>query len=79
VLSTTFFETGQPLGLGPFASKPLGAKGTLIGRAFLYGLGAAGQAGVTRTLEILHTELDRTMALCGRTNLAEVDRSILLE
>lgn len=57
----------------------LGARGTLIGRAFLYGLGAAGQAGVTKTLEILHKELDLTMALCGRRNLSEVDKSILLD
>ena len=57
----------------------LGARGTLIGRAFLYGLGAGGRAGVTRVLEILHKELDLTMALCGRANLSEVDDSILLK
>ena len=57
----------------------LGARGTLIGRAFLYGLGASGRAGVTRVLEILHKELDLTMALCGRSNLSEVDDSILLK
>ena len=57
----------------------LGASGTLIGRAFLYGLGAGGRAGVTRVLEILHKELDLTMALCGRSALSEVDDSILLK
>ena len=57
----------------------LGARGTLIGRAFLYGLGAGGRAGVTRVLEILHKELVLTMALCGRSNLSEVDDSILLK
>ena len=57
----------------------LGARGTLIGRAFLYGLGAGGRAGVARVLEILHKELDLTMALCGRSNLSEVDDSILLK
>jgi L-lactate dehydrogenase (cytochrome) len=57
----------------------LGAKGTLIGRAFLYGLGAMGEAGVTRALEIIRNELDLTMAFCGRTNLRDVDRSILIE
>ena len=57
----------------------LGARGTLIGRAFLYGLGAGGRVGVTRVLEILHKELDLTMALCGRSNLSEVDDSILLK
>ena len=56
----------------------LGARGTLIGRAFLYGLGAGGRAGVTRVLEILHKELDLTMALCGRSKLSEVDESILI-
>ena len=57
----------------------LGARGTLIGRAFLYGLGAAGRAGVTRVLEILQKELDLTMALCGHSNLSKVDDSILLK
>jgi L-lactate dehydrogenase (cytochrome) len=56
----------------------LGARGTYIGRAFLYGLGALGEAGVARALEILHKELDLTMALCGRKAIATVDRGILL-
>jgi len=56
----------------------LGARGTYIGRAFLYGLAALGEGGVTRALEILHKELDLTMALCGRTSIAAVDRSLLL-
>jgi isopentenyl diphosphate isomerase/L-lactate dehydrogenase-like FMN-dependent dehydrogenase len=56
----------------------LGARGTMIGRAFLYGLGALGEAGVTRALEIIHRELDLTMAFCGRTRLSQVDRSILV-
>ena len=56
----------------------LGAKGTLIGRAFLYGLGADGRKGVTRVLEILHKQLDLTMALCGRSRLSRVDETILL-
>ena len=56
----------------------LGAKGTLIGRAFAYGLGANGQSGVLDTLNILQKELDMTMALCGKSNLSEVDESILL-
>ena len=56
----------------------LGAKGTLIGRAFLYGLGAEGEKGVTRILEILQKELDLTMALCGATDLSQVNKSILL-
>jgi L-lactate dehydrogenase (cytochrome) len=56
----------------------LGAKGTYIGRAFLYGLGAMGEAGVTRALEIIHKELDLTMVFCGQTRIATVDRSVLL-
>jgi L-lactate dehydrogenase (cytochrome) len=56
----------------------LGAKGTMIGRAFLYGLGAYGEAGVARCLEIIRNELDLTMAFCGRTKIRDVDRSILL-
>jgi L-lactate dehydrogenase (cytochrome) len=56
----------------------LGAKGTMIGRAFLYGLGAYGEAGVTKCLEIIRNELDLTMAFCGRTNIHDVDRGILL-
>ena len=56
----------------------LGARGSYIGRAMVYGLGALGEAGVTQALEIIHKELDLTMAFCGRTNLRDVDRSILL-
>lgn len=56
----------------------LGARGTYIGRAFLYGLGAMGEAGVTRALEIIHRELDLTMAFCGRTRIEDVDRDILV-
>ncbi|MFP4404216.1 alpha-hydroxy-acid oxidizing protein, partial [Rhodosalinus sp.] len=56
----------------------MGAKGTWIGRAFVYGLGAMGQQGVTRALEILHKELDVSMALCGRRRVQELDRDVLL-
>ena len=56
----------------------LGARGTLIGRAMVYGLGAMGEAGVTKALQIIHKELDITMAFCGHTNIAAVDKAILL-
>ena len=56
----------------------LGAHGTYIGRSFLYGLGALGEAGVTKALEIIHKELDLTMAFCGHTTIGTVDRGILL-
>ena len=45
----------------------LGARGTMIGRAMVYGLGAMGEAGVTKALQIIHKELDVTMAFCGHT------------
>ncbi len=57
----------------------LGAKGVFIGRAFLYGLGAMGEEGVTLCLDILRKELDVTMALCGRRDIQAVDRSILVK
>ena len=56
----------------------LGARGTYIGRAFLYGLGAMGEAGVSKALEIIAKELDLSMAFCGRRNLSEVDSDILI-
>jgi L-lactate dehydrogenase (cytochrome) len=59
-------------------ARALGAQGTYIGRAFLYGLGAMGQPGVEKALHIIHNELDLTMAFCGRTQMDSVDKSILL-
>ena len=56
----------------------LGARGTMIGRAMVYGLGAYGEAGVTRALEMIHKELDVTMAFCGHTDIQTVDTSILM-
>ncbi|WP_112815403.1 alpha-hydroxy acid oxidase [Ensifer sp.] len=57
----------------------MGAKGTYIGRPFLYGLGAMGKEGVTKTLEIIRKEMDITMALCGKRDINDVDRSILAD
>ncbi|MGB3245559.1 MAG: alpha-hydroxy acid oxidase, partial [Sulfitobacter sp.] len=56
----------------------LGAKGTYIGRAFIYGLGAMGQAGVKSALEVIHKELDTSMALCGETSVTDLGRHNLL-
>ena len=56
----------------------LGAKGVWIGRAMAYGLGAMGEAGVTKALQIIHKELDVSMAFCGHTNIQNVDKQILL-
>jgi L-lactate dehydrogenase (cytochrome) len=57
----------------------LGARGTYVGRPFLYGLGAAGRPGVTLALEIIRKELDVTMALCGRRRIQDVGPDILLD
>ena len=59
-------------------ARALGAKGCYIGRAFLYGLGAMGEEGVSKALQIIHRELDLTMAFCGHTNISTVDKGILL-
>jgi L-lactate dehydrogenase (cytochrome) len=56
----------------------LGARGTYVGRAMAYGLGAMGKEGVVKALELIRNELDLTMAFCGHTRLETVDRSILL-
>ncbi len=56
----------------------LGARGVMMGRPFLYALGAFGEAGVRRCLELMAKELDVSMAFCGRTDIRDVDRSVLL-
>ena len=71
-------DSGIRSGQDVLKARALGARGTYIGRAFLYGLGAYGEQGVARALQIIHRELDLTMAFCGRTNIEQVDASILL-
>jgi len=73
-----WMDGGIRSGQDVLKARALGARGVLIGRTFLYALGAYGEAGVTRALQILHKELDITMAFCGRTQIDEVDSSILL-
>lgn len=73
-----WMDGGIRSGQDVLKARALGAQGTLIGRSFLYGLGAFGEAGVTRALHIIQKELDITMAFCGHTNINTVDRSILL-
>jgi L-lactate dehydrogenase (cytochrome) len=73
-----WMDGGIRSGQDVLKARALGARGTLIGRSFLYGLGAYGQAGVTRALQIIHKELDVTMAFCGRTDIETVDSGILL-
>jgi L-lactate dehydrogenase (cytochrome) len=73
-----WMDSGIRSGQDVLKAIALGAKATLIGRPFLYGLGAYGEEGVTKCLEIIRNELDLTMAFCGRTHIRDVDRSILL-
>jgi L-lactate dehydrogenase (cytochrome) len=72
-----WMDGGIRCGQDVLKARALGARGTMIGRAFLYGLGAMGEAGVTKALEILHKELDLTMAFCGHTAIDTVDARIL--
>ena len=73
-----WLDGGIRSGQDVFKAWALGARGTLIGRAFLYGLGAMGEAGVTRCLEILYREMELTMAFCGHTDIHHVGRKVLL-
>ena len=72
------FDGGIRSGQDVIKALALGAHGTFIGRAFLYGLGAMGEAGVTRCLDIIRKELDVTMALCGLRDIKAVDEKILV-
>jgi len=74
-----WMDSGIRSGQDVLRAIALGAKGTLIGRAFLYGLGARGEAGVRQVLDIIYKELDITMGLCGQSDLSKVDSSILLK
>ncbi|MCE0506891.1 MULTISPECIES: alpha-hydroxy acid oxidase [unclassified Roseivivax] len=71
-------DSGIRSGQDVLKAMAMGAKGTYIGRAYVYGLGAMGQAGVTKSLEVIRRELDLSMALCGHRHLTGVDRDILM-
>ena len=71
-------DSGIRSGQDVLKALALGAKGTYIGRAYIYGLGAMGEKGVTHALEIIHKDLDLSAAFCGHANLNKVDRNILL-
>ncbi len=73
-----YFDSGIRTGMDVLKAMAMGAKGTFVGRAFIYGLGAAGEAGVTRALEIIRSELDTTLALCGERDVTKVGRHNLL-
>ncbi|RZG48705.1 alpha-hydroxy acid oxidase [Acinetobacter wuhouensis] len=72
-----YIDSGIRTGQDVLKAIALGAKGCLIGRAFIYGLGAYGEQGVYRILEILKKELDLSMAFCGKVNIQDVDKGIL--
>ena len=72
-----WFDGGIRTGQGILKALALGARGCMIGRAYAYGLGAMGEAGVTRALEILHKELDVTMGLCGIRDVKDASPAIL--
>jgi L-lactate dehydrogenase (cytochrome) len=73
-----FFDSGIRTGMDILKAMALGARGTFIGRAYIYGLGAGGEAGVTRALEILSSELSTSMGLCGERDIQDVGRHNLL-
>ena len=71
-------DSGIRSGQDVLKALALGAKSTYIGRSFIYGLGAMGEAGVTKALEVIHKELDITMALCGERDVQALGRHNLL-
>ncbi|PXX45497.1 alpha-hydroxy acid oxidase [Undibacterium pigrum] len=73
-----WFDGGIRTGQDILKATALGAKGSMIGRAFLYSLGAMGEAGVTKMLEILQSELDVSMALTGTKDIREVNKSSII-
>jgi L-lactate dehydrogenase (cytochrome) len=72
------FDGGIRSGQDVMRALAFGARSCLIGRAYIYGLGAGGQAGVATAIEIIRKELDVTMALTGIRNIGEIDRSVLV-
>ena len=73
------FDGGIRSGQDIMRALGLGARGCLIGRAYQYGLGAGGEAGVAKAIDILRTELDVTMALCGVKRVADIDRRVIVD
>jgi L-lactate dehydrogenase (cytochrome) len=73
-----FLDSGIRSGQDVLKALALGAKGTFIGRAYIHGLGAMGEAGVAKALDVIRKELDITMALCGEKDVAQLGRHNLL-
>jgi len=72
------FDGGIRSGQDVLRALALGARSCMIGRAYLYGLGAAGQAGVAKAIDVIRSELDVTMALCGVNSVRDVDRRVIV-
>ena len=72
-----WLDSGIRSGQDVIKALALGAKGTMIGRSYIYGLGAMGEPGVTKALEIIANELDLTLAFCGMTDVRQVNSNIL--
>jgi L-lactate dehydrogenase (cytochrome) len=73
------FDGGIRSGQDVVRALALGARSCMIGRSYIYGLGAGGEAGVAKAIEILAKELDVTMALCGVRNVREISRSVIAQ
>jgi L-lactate dehydrogenase (cytochrome) len=73
------FDGGIRSGQDVMRALALGARSCLIGRSYIFGLGAGGQAGVTRAIEIIRNELDVTMALCGVNRVRDIDRQVIAQ
>jgi L-lactate dehydrogenase (cytochrome) len=71
------FDSGIRSGQDVMRALALGAKSCMIGRAFVHGLGAGGEAGVTKALDLIRNELTVTMGLCGVNTIAEIDDHVL--
>src|SRR4051794_23470938 len=76
--SEIIFDGGIRSGQDVVRALGLGARSCLLGRAYVYGLGAGGQAGVAKAIEIIRNELDVTMALCGVSNVRDLDRRVIV-
>ena len=73
------FDGGIRTGADLVRALAFGARSCIVGRSYIYGLGACGQAGVARAIEILGKELDVTMALCGVTSIKDIDRRMIAQ
>src|SRR4029077_16988359 len=71
------FDSGVRTGADIMRALALGAKACIIGRSYIYGLGAGGEAGVSHVIELLRKELDVTMALCGVKSVSEIGRDVI--